>query len=283
MRKIIFCILFLLCFNVGCHHPENDWFVIQQIDNNTFKINEPYSSQNNSSFLIVGEKDAILFDAGSGENKQASIKQILDSLTKQPITMLLSHFHFDHIGNIHEFRLIGLPEIDFLKERITADSILNLSGEEILVNKPISFKISKFLSVEKETELGNRSIAIYHTPGHADESITLIDHKNKLIFTGDLVYNGLLLIDDPKKYVESIDLIMKNSDPDYRIFGSHGKPEVDYNYLEKIKASIECYLAGDNNTRSLKQIDFFGTQKKVYTINGVSFIIGYSEVFLNDK
>jgi hypothetical protein len=43
-----------------------DWFHIIRIDSTTFAISEPKYWQQNVSYLLVGKRQAILFDTGPG-------------------------------------------------------------------------------------------------------------------------------------------------------------------------------------------------------------------------
>jgi len=282
MKQIIHFIIILLICLTGCDTSSNDWFVVERLDSRTYVISEPNSSQGNSCFLIIGEKEAILFDSGTGESKMRSITQVTDSLTKLPVTLLLSHFHFDHIGNINEFNRIGIPEIELLKNRLSADKLLNLDRSEVLSKDKVTLKISRMYAVGKEIDLGNRRIKIVHTPGHSKESISIIDNENEYVFTGDLVYNGLLLLNDCDAYIHSIDKIINNSNSNYRIFGSHGKPEVNYERLAQIKKAIESHHAGNCINESVHQINLFGFTKDVYKIGNISFIDGYTDVFTKE-
>jgi glyoxylase-like metal-dependent hydrolase (beta-lactamase superfamily II) len=282
MNQLFFYFIVFLIITTGCSKKKNDWFVIEKIDNRTYIISEPNSSQGNSSYLIIGDNEAILFDSGTGENKGQSISNIVDSLTKVPITLLLSHFHFDHIGNTDEFNNIGIPEIPLLNNRLSDDGFINLSKDMVLTNDTVMLKISKQLPLGKEIDLGNRRIRILHTPGHSNESISIIDSESKYIFTGDLIYNGLLLFDDCHASLQSINHLLTNSDANYRLFGAHGKPEVSYARMPQIQKAIKRYLREDYSADSVHSIDFFGTSKKVYQIENVSFIDGYSDVFIED-
>ncbi len=282
MKHIHICVMILLLFITSACKQKRGWYSIEKIDDRTYIISEPGSSQGNAVFLIMGSKEAILFDAGTGENKHESIAQLIRSLTTLPITVLLSHFHFDHIGSIGDFNRIAMPDILSLKDRISVDSLIDLKQDETLTKSTVTLKISGLFPVEKDIDLGNRKIKILPTPGHTKESISIIDNENGYIFTGDLIYNGLLLLDDGRAYVNSINVILENSDAKYRVFGSHGKPEVNYGQLVQIRNAIEMYLTDSSSIKPLRQMDFFGSTKAMYKIGDVSFIDGYSDVFKGD-
>lgn len=82
-----------------------------------------------------------------------------------------------------------------------------------LLEGTIVFKLDKILSVNQDVLLwGGRIIKVVYTSGHFRESISIIDDVNGYIFAGDLVYNGLLLVDDCFDYVQSVAFVMSYSD-----------------------------------------------------------------------
>lgn len=50
----------------------DSWYVVETIDAQIFAINEPKSLQYNTSCLIVGDNQAVMFDAGSSERPAGS-------------------------------------------------------------------------------------------------------------------------------------------------------------------------------------------------------------------
>ena len=83
----------------------DDYFTLESIDSQTIAIGEPRYWQQNYSYLILGQSRAILFDSGPGLR---DIKPAVASLTTLPVTVVSSHFHFDHVGNHTKFDQIAL-------------------------------------------------------------------------------------------------------------------------------------------------------------------------------
>src|SRR5699024_9041413 len=85
------------------------WFTVQKIDCITFAISEYGHWEKVHSFLLIGEEKVVLIDTGLGID---NIKRVTDQLTDQPITVITTHVHTDHIGSHREFKSIYVHEKD---------------------------------------------------------------------------------------------------------------------------------------------------------------------------
>jgi hydroxyacylglutathione hydrolase len=253
MSRVVL-LLPLLCL-LGCAEPappsnqvegevetSSDWYRVTALSSMTFILEEPTSSQGNVSYLLVGEDRAILFDTGSGENEAVDglkIRNIIEELTDIPVTLLLSHFHFDHVQNVSEFDAVAFPDLPFLRERVSADGILTLRREDLFIGDDlIPIEVGEWLPLDRDIDLGNRTIRLVNIPGHTRESVAIIDETNREAYLGDFLYNGALFLfsnDDLIPYGESALLLSSSLGPEYRLFGAHGEPEVPNEELQNLQ------------------------------------------------
>jgi hydroxyacylglutathione hydrolase len=166
----------------------DDYFAVQNLGANTFAIGEPRYYQKNYSYLIVGAKRALLFDSGSGTR---NIAPVVASLTRLPVTVIVSHLHFDHLAGIAPFPHVAM--IDLPQTRA------NMSGGYFRPGRyqylgfedgeaPPSFRVAKWLKPGATVDLGGRVITVLSTPGHTPTSASLYDPQTHRLFSGDYIY-----------------------------------------------------------------------------------------------
>src|SRR5207302_1375673 len=77
--------------------PTSDtWFEVYKVAPGVFAIYEPHQSEETISYLVLGEKRALLFDTGMGIS---DLRKVTNELTRLPIVVLNSHTHDDHVGD----------------------------------------------------------------------------------------------------------------------------------------------------------------------------------------
>jgi Metallo-beta-lactamase superfamily len=89
------------------------WFEVYKPAQGVFAIYEPHQAEETISYLIVGEKRALLFDTGMGIS---DLKKVIAQLTKLPIILLNSHTHNDHVGDNWEFSTIYGMDTEFTRQ-----------------------------------------------------------------------------------------------------------------------------------------------------------------------
>jgi hydroxyacylglutathione hydrolase len=224
-----------------------DYFLVESLDARTYAIGEPLYYQQNFSYLIMGNERAVLFDAGPGYR---DIRGVAESLTDLPITFIPSHFHYDHVGNTVTFDRLAVVDLPYLRRR-AEDNRLELTWTEHLgsfegVNAP-TLEVDEWLAVNSTIDLGDRSLRVLYTPGHTEDSISLLDSSSGYIFSGDFIYPGPLYAFLPNSnlgdYLQGANTVLAADAGDPAIFGAHrdvapGPPRLGMQDVKDLRATL---------------------------------------------
>lgn len=205
---------------------EEAYFYVVQLDERTFAVAEPYSWPRNVNYVILGTNRALLLDAGVGFY---DIRPVVKQLTDLPVTFIPSHLHYDHTGQ-GGYDRIALVDLPHLRERASGNEFTPDWGEHLGVAEgvePTKWKVDEWVAPGSEIDLGDRKLTLLYTPGHTDNSISLFDKVNNVMFTGDYMsadnmaayYPGSSMGD----YLQTADKILRATadSPDVALRGAH--------------------------------------------------------------
>ena len=262
--------------------PVSDpWFEVYKPAPQVFAIYEPHQAEETISYLIVGDKHALLFDTGMGIS---DIKKTAEELTQLPIVVLNSHTHNDHVGGNWQFDTVYGMDTEFTRANAKGSSAAaqeELSPGSICGDLPKGFdskayatkpwKIKRFLQSGDEIDLGNRSVEVIATPGHTPDAICLLDSANGLLFTGDTYYPAPIWLFRPetdlKAYDASIKRIAALAPRLKVILGAHNIPVAQPAVLQRLVAAFEQARAGKGETKPQ------GNGKILRTVDGFQFLL----------
>ena len=176
-----------------------DWFEVYLFDDGTYAIYEPGQFEEVISFLITGDDFALMFDTGLGIG---NMRRVVDQLTKLDVVVLNSHTHYDHIGGNHLFDTIYGLDTEYTRQRALGsppDAVAGFlregwvwksfpGGFSAADYQSHAFSIDKIVGEGDLIDIGGRVLEVLHTPGHAPDSICLLDRENRILFTGDSFY-----------------------------------------------------------------------------------------------
>src|SRR6201987_2482893 len=216
------------------------WFEVYKPAPGVFAIYEPHQAEEVISYLIVGEKRALLFDTGMGIS---DIKKVTSELTKLPIIVLNSHTHDDHVGGNWQFDTIYGMDTDFTRTNSRGsreDAQAEITPDQICGTLPKGFdarayatrpwKITAYMHDGDRFDLGGRTLEVIATPGHTPDAISLIDRSNGLLFTGDPYYPAPIWLFRPETdldaYAASIRRLATLAPQIKLVLGSHNIPVV---------------------------------------------------------
>jgi glyoxylase-like metal-dependent hydrolase (beta-lactamase superfamily II) len=246
----------------------DDYFTVQALGPGTYAIGEPRYYQKNYSYLIAGTERAILFDAGPGYR---DIRPVALSLTDLPITFIPSHFHYDHVGNEITFEHVAVIGLPGLRAR-APEGRLQLSFDEHLgfaegFEAP-ELLVDEWLEPGESIDLGGRVLEVLYSPGHTEDSISLLEPATGMLFTGDFIYPGPLFAFLPNSgmgdYLQGAATLLRESPSAARLFGAHrsaspGAPELSLQDVADLQAALYRIQSGE--------LEGEGFYPRIYPIN----------------
>jgi glyoxylase-like metal-dependent hydrolase (beta-lactamase superfamily II) len=198
------------------------WFSRQDAGNGIWHVSEPYVDPFSrcNIWIVPGSSNVLVVDTGMGLE---SLRTATADLFDRPALAVATHYHFDHVGSLHEFpvrlahragaelladsRLIGgalhrrgfAPETwqEFLAAGYEiADDLLTAlphAGYDIDTYTVAPCPPTRVLDEGDVVDLGDRAFEVLHLPGHSPDSIGLFDAARGVLFSGDAVYDAPLL------------------------------------------------------------------------------------------
>jgi glyoxylase-like metal-dependent hydrolase (beta-lactamase superfamily II) len=257
------------------------WFEVYKPAPGVFAIYEPHQAEEVISYLIVGEKRALLFDTGMG---MSDIKKVTAELTKLPIVVLNSHTHDDHVGDNWEFDTIYAMDTDFTRKNAQGsreDAQAEVTPDQICGTLPKGFdaqayttrpwKITNYTHDGDRFDVGGRTLEVIATPGHTPDAISLIDRANGLLFTGDTYYPAPIWLFRPetdfKAYAASISRLNGLVPYVKVVLGAHNIPVASPEVLTRLVLAFAAMRQG----KITPTPDSPG--RVVYKVGDISFLV----------
>ena len=203
-------------------------------------------------YLLVKKGRLILIDTGMDK----SAKKIIDYIQKlgyKPSNIshiLLTHSHMDHIRGLKKIKELSSAKVAIYKNE--ADIV---AGKKSMIFPKgflgflfrIMMPFMGYKPVKPEIILKDgdniEGLKIIHTPGHTLGSVCFYDRKNKVLFSGDMIYykNGNFEYPDSKynldeKLMKTSLMKISKSNFEYMLSG-HGDP-----LGPKASANLKQYL-----------------------------------------
>jgi glyoxylase-like metal-dependent hydrolase (beta-lactamase superfamily II) len=195
------------------------WFRAEDLGDGVTRIDEPcvHPLLQANIWHVRGRDRDLVVDSGLGV---ASLRHHVPALFERDPVLVVTHAHLDHLGGAYEFpdrwghadepmadpppgslhlaplaAELGLdpalveeePPPDLLLAELPSRSY-NPEGYRL---RPAA--ATRLVGEGDRVELGNRSFGVLHLPGHSPGSIGLFDEASGVLFSGDVVYDDVLL------------------------------------------------------------------------------------------
>jgi glyoxylase-like metal-dependent hydrolase (beta-lactamase superfamily II) len=200
----------------------HEWYDVTRLTDRSYRITE---ADRYGSFLVEGTERSVLVDAGIGVGNLAGL---VADLVDTPITLVLTHTHWDHIGAAAQFDDVRVSPTELPSNgRIAIDSLT-----DEFVERPTQFTDrwtdagndfpdgfdpegytiepadATALPADGSIDLGDRALETVPLPGHSPGHVGLIDPETATLYGGDVIHfdRGLYIHfedSDIDEYIES--------------------------------------------------------------------------------
>ena len=168
------------------HMYERQTFILRQSPCANFEANFLY--------LLIGSDKALLIDTGAvADPKEMPLANtILELLPdedhrKLPLLVAHTHSHLDHRAGDPQFASLSSVQV------VSTD----LEGVRAF------FGFTNWPNGIAQVDLGGRIVDVIPTPGHHPTHLAFYDNRTGILFSGDFLLPGRLLIEDAAAYRES--------------------------------------------------------------------------------
>lgn len=179
-----------------CPAHLSDPIQIHRYNDQTIVLREKLCSTWEAPFmyLLIGSKRALLIDTGDIADPslmplESRVMGLLpaEAAAKLPLLVVHSHGHLDHRAGDPQFE--GVSGIQVVHSDL--DSVRKYFG------------LADWPNGRAQIDLGDRIIDVLPAPGHHPAQLVYYDRNTGLVFSGDFLLPGRLLVDDSDAYEAS--------------------------------------------------------------------------------
>jgi cyclase len=151
-------------------------------------------------YAIVGNKHVFVIDTFLGPKSMDVVKrQMGRALRNKPVVVINSHYHWDHVwGNC------AFPKSLIAAHALCREKIAQIGAKELQAHRAMRQGAVKLVlpncTFTDNLSFEDDGVELFHSPGHSDDSISVYDHKDNVLFVGDNVEKPL-----PYLYCRDVD------------------------------------------------------------------------------
>lgn len=235
---------------------DGEWFSRRRLSPGLEVFSEPFvhGFVRANIYHLRGRDCDLVVDTGMG---LASLASALDLTPGKPLLALATHIHLDHVGSFHEFAERAGPRseadgFETMPDALTYADMFRELADPVTQLPATGWRAADYairpapltLPLEEgdRVDLGERSFTVLHLPGHSPDSIALLDETDGTFFSGDAIYDEMLIDDLPNSdrdaYRRSMARILDL--PVSIAHGGHGESCSP----ERMRAIAQAYLEG---------------------------------------
>lgn len=219
-----------------------------EIDPGTWQIEGEVAS----CFLLIGTKRAMLVDAGMSRR---NLREFVRTITDLPVFVANTHGHFDHTGGNGFFDEVYMSAYAARE----AKCVFSIGDDARRADEyPLDYPIT-VIEEGHVFDLGGRHVEAIAIPCHSPGSLAYLDVDRKLLFSGDEIDPGQVLLisydDEPRKRLEdhlaNMEKLKTRQDDIRLICPAHNGAPIVASYIDTFIDLDHRILAGEEGSRKV--------------------------------
>ena len=189
----------------------------------------------NTYILVDDTGKCLIIDPGCQDREEeAQLFEFITGNHLTPVAMLNTHFHIDHIvGNTFACKSFNLSPQCHKSSKMFWETVV-ISGSMYGIKVENLITPTNFIEEGDVISFGDSSVEVFYTPGHADGSVCFVNHKEKYVVSGDVLFRDSIGRTDLPTgnfdvLYQSIVTKLFTLPDDYIVYPGHG-PETTIGY-----------------------------------------------------
>lgn len=181
-----------------------------------------------ASYAIVSGEEALVYDTHTSLEHARFVRSTLEAEGATELTVMLSHWHLDHVAGTEVFR-----DCEVISSERTAE-LLESSRAEIEAGElegppaidPLILPTRTFTD-DLQLAVGEVQVQLIHTNIHSDDATVLWHPAQGLLLCGDTMEDTVTYVDEPQGFEAHLENLerLRQLGAD-RILPNHGDPDV---------------------------------------------------------
>jgi cyclase len=231
---------------------------------------------------VVTSEGAILIDTLAYPEETLLIKNFLEKRLGCPVrTVINTHYHADHTFGTYLFENALIVSHALCRElldtrgRKSIEEARRTASEFANVRTVLPTMV--FKSGTLTVHLGNKTVELWHSPGHSPDSIVCFVREDRVLFAADTLMPVPYFVDDSyDNFVSSLQALQGIGFES--VVQGHGevvlrgevesKLQEDLNYLEQLRRHVQKALTRKNPDSYLGKISIESCGKSRIPLNG---------------
>jgi cyclase len=212
--------------------------------------------------FVVGSESVVVVDAFASEEGAERLLAEIRARTKNPIRFLvLTHFHSDHAGGAAVFARAGATVLAHENVRAWIRREWQADLDAPARQRYAKLRLPDVTYRERVTLwLGDRSVEVFHRPGHSGSDSLVAVPEARVLFGGDLVQKRTLpglRFARTADWMQTLDGLLKDY-PDWTFVPGHGAVghaldlRLFRDYLNNLRLAVSRGLADGQSGSALR-------------------------------